>query len=152
MANQASFNWEDPLLLDQQLTEDERMVRESARQFALEPALIYGVIRVESNFKPVARSRAGALGLMQVMPSTGRGNGCGDLLVPHTNIACGAKVLSIFLKRYEGNLIYALSAYNGGYRYASPAEKRAGLPKNMKYVERVLQARSRYQRDGCNLR
>ena len=34
MANQASFNWEDPLLLDQQLTEDERMVRESARQFA----------------------------------------------------------------------------------------------------------------------
>jgi len=109
------------------------------------------IMRVESHFNPNAVSRAGAVGLTQVMPRTASGNKCGNLKDPKQNIECGARVLAKFLKRYDGNLLYGLSAYNGGYRTATRANKSAELPRNERYVEKVLMAKGRFVRGGCSL-
>jgi soluble lytic murein transglycosylase-like protein len=124
-------------------------IQKAAEDAQLDPALVNAMIRVESSFNPRARSRAGALGLMQVMPATGRGNKCGDLLDPLANLRCGVRVLVRFLKRYEGSWVYGLSAYNGGYRHATKPHRSHRLPRNFKYVEKVLTARSDFLRRQC---
>lgn len=126
-------------------------VEAAALSNTIDMKLIMGLIRVESHYNPSAISRAGARGLMQVMPATGKGQGCGDLLDPQENIRCGVLVLSLFLKRYNGKTVYGLAAYNGGYRYATKPWKEDRLPRNDAYVEKVLQAKSRYARGGCAL-
>jgi soluble lytic murein transglycosylase-like protein len=120
-----------------------------AEEHRLDPALVMGIMRVESNFDPRARSRAGATGLMQVMPAVAKRAGCGDLDVPEENLRCGAGILVRFLDHYDDNLVYALSAYHAGYRWATEASRGAGLPKNFRYVEKVLSARSWYIQHGC---
>jgi len=124
-------------------------IEHAARKAHLDPALLNGLIRVESSFNPGARSRAGALGLMQVMPSTGKGNACGDLLDPMSNLRCGVRVLNRFLARYDGDLVYGLSAYNGGYRHATKPHRAHRLPRNFRYVEKVLTARNDFMRRQC---
>lgn len=96
--------------------------REAARQ-GLEPALLYSLIRAESGFNERARSSAGALGLMQLMPATARlvaadpGMGFpGDagLTDPGTNLALGSRYLRDMLDRYAGHLPMTAAAYNAG--------------------------------------
>ncbi len=84
----------------------------------LDPLLLLSLIRQESVFNPEAKSRVGARGLMQLMPATAkrlsrtvRDN---HLVVPKTNIEIGAKYFQQLTKRYQGNLVYVLSAYNAG--------------------------------------
>ena len=86
---------------------------------------------------------------MLVMPSTGKGHRCGDLYDPPTNVRCGVYILSRLLRRYQGNEIYALGAYNGGPGYIRKARKAQELPRNLEYVERVLHARTRYLEGRC---
>ena len=83
------------------------------------------------------------------MPSTGKGHRCGDLYDPPTNVRCGVYILARLLRRYEGNEIYALGAYNGGPGYIRKARKAQELPRNLEYVERVLHARTRYLEGRC---
>lgn len=128
------------------------LVLKKARQYDMDPALVNGIIRVESGFNPTATSRVGASGLMQVMPSTAKGLKCGDLRDPEENIDCGIRVLRGFLRYYKGALIYAVSGYNAGFRTPNRARKKQALPKNIWYVERVFAARSRFLRDGCGKR
>ena len=127
----------------------EPLVEAAAKRHDVDAGLLAGIIRVESSFRSNARSRVGALGLMQVMPKTGSGMKCDDLLNPADNIECGIRVLKGFLKRFDGNLIYALSGYNAGNRMPRRAWRNSSLPKNFKYVEKVLRARAAYLRHGC---
>ena len=122
---------------------------DASKKYDLDLALLVGIIRVESHFNANARSRVGARGLMQVMPSTGKGLGCTRLYDPASNIDCGAKVLRKFLNRYDENWVYGLAAYNGGYALASKPHRESHAPKNFRYVEKVLEARGRYLRGGC---
>ena len=108
-----------------------------------------GVMRVESFFHRRAKSRVGATGLMQIMPATGKGFKCGDLLDPVENIHCGARILKRLLKRYSGDEIFALGAYNGGPGYVRKARKKQTTPPNIRYAEHVLLARTRYIKGGC---
>jgi soluble lytic murein transglycosylase-like protein len=126
------------------------LVREAAGESGVDEALLMGIIRVESNFNQRARSSVGAMGLMQLMPATAKGNGCNDPWDAAENVRCGARVLAKFVKRYDGQLIYALSAYHAGYRWPSNARDASRLPKNFSYVEKVLMARSHYLRKGCS--
>lgn len=126
-------------------------IMDVSKRQGVDPQLVLALIRVESHYNPHAISRAGAMGLMQVMPSTAKGNGCVDAMEPLENVKCGALVLSKFLKRYDGNLLYGLSAYNGGYRMATKPQKAQALPKNERYVDRILKARGRFVRGGCPL-
>lgn len=94
----------------------------TANELNLSQQLIYAIARQESAFMHDVRSPAGALGLMQLMPATGRETAASmgmritnsDLLVPETNIAIGARYLAGLLKDFEGNRILAAAAYNAG--------------------------------------
>lgn len=112
----------------------EDLVRKYAEKRALPLAVIYSIIRTESAFTDDARSPAGALGLMQVMPATGRDtarrigtklNKARDLLQPKTNIMIGSAYLRQVLARFEGSFSLAAAAYNAG-----PHRVKSWLPKS----------------------
>jgi len=84
----------------------------------IDPLIVLSLIRQESAFNPEARSHVGARGLMQLMPATARELKRGvrnhQLVDPQLNLKLGIKYFSRLLKKYEGNLIYTLAAYNAG--------------------------------------
>jgi soluble lytic murein transglycosylase len=99
-------------------------IQQEARRYSIDPYLVAGLIRQETIFNPQARSRANALGLMQLLPSTGRlvarkyslGDGNltpGDLYNPSLNIQLGTAYLSDMIRDF-GRFEYAAAAYNGG--------------------------------------
>lgn len=83
-----------------------------------DPIIVLSLIRQESVFNPEARSPVGARGLMQLMPKTARRykKSVGDkqLVNPELNIELGIKYFTTLMKRYDGNLVYVLAAYNAG--------------------------------------
>mgnify|MGYP002882233360 CR=1 FL=1 len=125
------------------------LLKEASEANNIDHALLVGIVKVESTFRPEAVSRVGALGLMQVMPRNGDKLACGDLREPEANIACGVRVLKGFLRYYKDDIVYALSGYNAGFAQPNLARREARLPKNRSYVEKVLAARASYLRYGC---
>lgn len=89
-------------------------LRLAADTHGVEPSLLHAVIQVESGYNPKARSRAGAIGLMQVIPSTGRRFGATDLYDPAQNLQAGARYLAWLQRRFSGDLSLVLAAYNAG--------------------------------------
>lgn len=85
-----------------------------AAQHSLSPSLIHSVIKVESNYNPYAVSSKGAQGLMQLIPSTARRFGVGDVFNPVDNIQGGARYLKYLLDLYHNDSELALAAYNAG--------------------------------------
>jgi len=92
----------------------EPLVQEHARRQSLRPELVRAVIQVESGFNPRARSPRGAMGLMQLMPTTARELGVRDAYDPADNIRAGCAYLRRLIDRYDGNEELALAAYNAG--------------------------------------
>lgn len=110
-----------------------QQVLEHAQARELDPSLIYGVMRRESLFDPLARSSVGALGLMQLMPSTARGvaHSLGmkrprkaDILRVENNIRFGTHYLRTVMNRFDNNVALAAAAYNAG-----PANVKRWLPR-----------------------
>ena len=89
-------------------------VRRIAAENSLSPQLIHSVIKVESNYNPHAISNKGALGLMQLIPSTARRFGVSNVFNPVENIQGGAKYLRYLLDLYSNDYPLALAAYNAG--------------------------------------
>jgi soluble lytic murein transglycosylase-like protein len=92
----------------------EPLIRRAARAHGLDPALLRAVLHVESRFNPAAVSRAGAAGAMQLMPATARRYGVTDRVDAAQSVDAGARHLRDLLRRYDGNVALALSAYNAG--------------------------------------
>jgi soluble lytic murein transglycosylase-like protein len=90
------------------------MIYKEAKKNNIRPELIAAVVQAESRFKPTARSGAGAIGLMQLVPKTGRWMGARDLTNPAQNIAAGAKYLKYLNDRFDGNETKVIAAYNAG--------------------------------------
>ncbi|MEP6800759.1 MAG: lytic transglycosylase domain-containing protein [Acidobacteriota bacterium] len=111
-----------------------------ARQVRLDPAILRGLVRQESVFDPEARSRAGALGLTQLMPGTAKSLSKSVLRVryrraflydPSMNARLGAAYLRSLFDRFSNNSLWALAAYNGGpTRMARVLRENAGLPED----------------------
>jgi hypothetical protein len=117
----------------------------SAQQFGLDPALVRAVIHAESGFNPAARSRAGAVGLMQLMPGTARMMGVYDSTTPRHNIHGGARYLASLLARFKNDVSLATAAYNAG---PEAVQKYAGIPpyaETQTYVQRVRILYQRYR-------
>ena len=92
----------------------DKLVRKVALALNMDPNLIKAVIKAESNFDSKAVSRAGAQGLMQLMPATARELGVKDPFNPVENIWGGARYLKKMLDRHSGNINNALASYNWG--------------------------------------
>ncbi len=144
----------------------DQTIREQAARKQLDPALIAGVIYTESKFSD-AQSSAGALGLMQLLPSTAhfiaqRTGGSAftteDLSTPDVNIAYGSWYLRYLLDTYDDNEVLALAAYNGGEtnvnRWVAQAHEdgkaftvdQIPFPETRAYVARVMRAQQDYRR------
>lgn len=90
------------------------IIYREAKKNNLRPELVAAVVHAESRFKPTARSGAGAVGLMQLVPRTGRWMGARDLTNPVQNIAAGTKYLKYLHDRFDGNETKVIAAYNAG--------------------------------------
>jgi soluble lytic murein transglycosylase-like protein len=92
----------------------DEVVREASNKNRLDPDFVRSVIMAESNFKTRAVSKKGALGLMQLMPSTAAQLGVADPFDPKANVEAGAAHLSALLDLYHDDPVKALAAYNAG--------------------------------------
>jgi soluble lytic murein transglycosylase-like protein len=90
------------------------IIYSEAKKNDLPPELVAAVVHTESKFKPTARSQAGAMGLMQLVPKTGRWMGAKNLMNPVENITAGAKYLRYLTDRFDGDQQKAVAAYNAG--------------------------------------
>jgi soluble lytic murein transglycosylase-like protein len=115
----------------------ERLVREAAERNRLDPALVKAVVGAESGGNPGAVSRKGALGLMQLIPTTAERFGVDNPFDPAQNVEGGARYLRSLLDRYNGNLDMSLAAYNAG---ETAVERSGGVPnyrETRAYVRKV---------------
>lgn len=126
----------DPLPVDQV----EALVQDSARTESLKPELLREVMRRESAFKPCAVSKAGAQGLMQLMPATAQQFGVENVFDPKQNVAAGAKFLRTLLDRYSGDLRLALGAYNAGPARVDEAGGVPAINETRNYVKSIITA------------
>lgn len=147
-------------------TEYSEYVEQAASDYDLEPSIIYGIIRTESNFNPDAQSSAGAYGIMQMMPSSFewlqelRGEaGMYDaeaLFDPEICIDYGSYLIRYFLD-YYGNEQCAIAAYNAGFvvsdwlanpEYSSDGETLDDIPypETNNYVTKVQKAKEMYDK------
>jgi len=125
------------------------VIARHSRQQQLHPALIRAVIKAESNFDPHAISRAGAIGLMQLMPQTAVRLDVRDLYDPDDNVGGGTKYLRQLLDRFHGNLPLALAAYNAGENVVDRYQALPPIDETRQYVRKVLRYyRTFLTRDG----
>jgi len=120
------------------------IIYREAKKNNIRPELVAAVVQAESRFKPTARSGAGAVGLMQLVPRTGRWMGARDLTNPAQNISAGAKYLAYLHDRFDGNETKVIAAYNAG---EGNVQRFRGVPpfkETRKYVAKVQNFEQEY--------
>lgn len=115
-----------------------RTIARHSRLTRLHPALLRAVIKAESDFDPIAVSRAGAVGLMQLMPETALALNVHNPYDPEQNIRGGARHLRYLLDRFEGDIVLALAAYNAGERRVERYQTLPPIEETRRYVAKVL--------------
>lgn len=127
-----------PVALERKAFNHLGVIRLAAKKYRIDRELIQAVIAVESCFKSRAVSTAGAQGLMQLMPATAERFGVSDSFNAKQNVLAGSRYLGWLLKRFDGNLKYALAGYNAG---EGRVDQYNGIPpfrETQDYVKNVL--------------
>jgi hypothetical protein len=114
------------------------IVHEKAAVYDLDPGLIKAVIKTESNWNSRAISKKGAMGLMQLMPTTATDMNVSNPFDPEENIEGGTKYLKYLLDRFNGDLTLALAAYNAGPRTVEKYGFVPPISETRQYVNKVL--------------
>ena len=115
----------------------EPIIQEAASKHRLDPALIRAVMRFESGFQPTAVSRAGARGLMQLMPEVATRFGVQDVFDPRENIMAGAQYLRELLDLHRGKVDLALASYNAGPGAVARYHAVPPYPETRRYVRAI---------------
>ena len=124
----------------------EEIFEQAAQTYNVPKNLIKAIAKAESDFRPDATSKAGAQGIMQLMPATARELGVTDSYDPYQNIMGGTKYISQMLQKYDGDISLALAAYNAG---SNNVAKYGGIPpfkETQNYVVKVTQ----YMNEGVS--
>lgn len=138
----SSVNWRVTRLFQHEFADE---INVAARRYNVDPALVRAVIHAESGFNVHARSRKGAMGLMQLMPATARMMGVRNVRVPNENIHGGVRYLAELLSQFRHDVTLATAAYNAG---PDAVQRYAGVPpypETQVYVQRVRMLHQRYK-------
>lgn len=114
------------------------VVSQISKKHGVDEKLVQALIKQESGFNPKAKSKSGAIGLMQLMPATAKNMGVKDPYNTVQNVEGGVKYLKSMLNKYNGNVILALAAYNAG---PGAVDKYSGVPpykETQNYVKNIL--------------
>lgn len=125
------------------------IIEKYAAKNNLDSAFVKALIKQESGFQPTVKSHCGAMGLMQLMPSTAASLGVDNAFDPEQNIEGGTKYLKGLMDRYQGNKELALAAYNAG---SGAVQKYGGIPpyaETQNYVKNVLKNYQNYKVGGA---
>lgn len=118
-----------------------------ARRYQLPKSLVHAVIIAESAYDPTAVSRAGAVGLMQLMPGTAKRYGVKNRLNPYENIHGGSRYLRDLLIMFDNNLLLALAAYNAGENAVKKyGNKIPPYRETQTYVKKVIAYYKQYKK------
>ena len=112
--------------------------KKAASTYGISEKILKAVAKAESDFQVTAVSKAGAMGIMQLMPATAKELGVSDPFNPEQNIMGGAKLLASNLKEFGGDLKLALAAYNAG---SGAVRKYDGIPpynETQNYVKKIM--------------
>lgn len=123
----------------------DRVITRVSGIFDMDPALIKAVIKAESDFNPTAVSRAGAKGLMQLMPQTAYSLDVKDPFDPEDNIIGGTRYLKYLLNKFDNNLKISLAAYNAG---ETAVIKNGGIPRYKEtrgFIRKVMKYYAHYK-------
>ncbi len=115
-----------------------RLITRISTAQGVDPRLVHALVRVESGYNPRAVSRRGAMGLMQIMPSTARRLNVRHPFDPTENVRAGVRELSRLIERYAGDLPRALAAYNAG---ETAVNRYGGVPpyrETRRYVAKIM--------------
>lgn len=121
------------------------IINDAAERYKIDPALIKAIILAESRYDHMAVSKRGAVGLMQLMPSTADALGVKDIYDPVHNINAGVKYIKQLLELYNGDVKLALAAYNAG---SKKVRKYNGIPPykaTKTYIKKVFEYYWSYQ-------
>lgn len=138
----SNVNWYNTRL---RLSEFADTINVVSKQYGVNPGFVRAIIHAESAFNPLARSRKGAMGLMQLMPGTAKDMGVMDLSNPEQNIKGGVRYLAGLLQTFSGNETLAAAAYNAG---PGAVTRYGGIPpyeETQTYVKRVKILADRYK-------
>lgn len=122
------------------------LIYSEAKKHSLPPELLAAVVKAESDFRPGITSPRNALGLMQIVPSTGELMGATNLMDPADNVRTGAKYLRYLHDRFEGDQVMTLAAYNAG---EGAVRRFGGVPpykETREYLRKVAHAKLEYHR------
>jgi len=122
------------------------MIERVAAAHGVDPALVKAMVQAESGFDPLAVSRDGAQGLMQVLPETAARYRVRDLHNPYLNLQAGVGYLKNLLEQFDGDVRLAVAAYNAG---ENAVRRHGGVPpypETRRYLDKVLGLYWHYRR------
>jgi len=131
-------NGQSPVLNTKNATAYDSLIQEFSKKYSVDFALVKAIIRAESGFNPLAVSRKGAKGLMQLMPETAARLNVVNVFNPRENIDGGVRYFKYLLSLFNDDLRLSLAAYNAGENIVSELRSIPPYRETIDYVRKVL--------------